>query len=178
MKTFGKLENELIDLCHQCPPDLEAIRSKIAEGADVNANDGDAQTKKSLLAEVIYNFGWVEENDSIEKYGCQYLCDVIQIILDAGFDITLDEGRYGAMALSHLIFCYTDEHVLDAAQLLLNAGANPSIAPYADEPHETVITMVSFDASVRLYDGDIEEFEILDSLTEMLKEATSKMSKS
>ncbi len=178
MKTFGKLENELIELCQKCPPDLEAIRAKIAEGADVNANDGDEWTKKSLLAEIIYNFGYDEEDLKIKVVGCQYLCDVIRIILDAGFDVTLDEGRYGAMALSHLIFCYTDKHVLDAAQLLLNAGADPRIAPYADEPKETTIMIVDFDASVRLYDGDFEEYEILDNLAKMLEKAALAMSNS
>ena len=175
MKTFGKLEEELIDLCQQCPPDLEAIRAKIAEGADVNANDGDEWVKKSLLAEIIYNFGYDEEDLKIKEFGCQYLCDVIRIILESGFDVTLDEGRYGAMALSHLIFCYTDEHVLDAAQLLLNAGADPRIAPYADEPRETTIMIVDFDAFVRQCDGDINESEILNKLAEMLKETASRL---
>lgn len=170
MKVFGDLENQLIDLCHQCPPDFEAIKAKIAEGADVNAYDcyGE-EVKHSVLAEVIHNFGYAEDKD-FEKYGCQHLTEVIQIFLDAGFDVRLDEGRYGAMALSNLKFCYTDKHILDAANLLFGAGADPSILPYLGEPpSETVYEIIRFDASFREHEGDTDDAAILFELADLIK---------
>lgn len=169
MKVFGKLENELIELCHQCPPDLKAIQAKIAEGADINAHDGEQYAKSSLLAEVICNFGYSELPQNVQPYSCEYLPAVIKIFLDAGFDVQLDEGRYGAMALGDLIFCYTDKYIFDAATLLLDAGADPTIIPYEDDPSESVLEMIRFDAWFRSTEGDKEESALLYELADLIE---------
>ena len=168
MKPFGKLENELIELCHQYPPNLDAIKAKIAEGADVNAYDDDRTVKTSLLAEVIYNYGWnLSDKNSAEDYNCEYLPAIVTIILDAGFDVALDDGRYGAMALAHLRFCATDRRILEVAKLLLNAGADPHVAPYEDEPYGSAIEDIRFETQI--YPDETVRNDLLWDLADLLE---------
>lgn len=169
MKIIGELEKQLIDLCHQCPPDLEAIKAKIAEGADVNANNGGAISRDSLLSEVIYHFGYIDLDNHSEKYGCKFLPDVIKIILDAGFNVTLDEGKYGAMCLSNLILCVIDKYILDAAKLLLDAGADANIAPYDDTPYDSALQIIWNEESFLRCEWEYEDAAILYQLGELIE---------
>ncbi|MCR5814367.1 MAG: hypothetical protein K6G15_07735 [Desulfovibrio sp.] len=176
LRKFTKAEEDFIDLCLAYPPDLGLIRKKLASEIDPNAyeetecNNGEID-KEFLIFKVIYTFGFVESDleNGVKVVGCRYLPDVIRLFLEAGFDPAQDEGRAGSYALGHFIFCATDRYLIPAAKLLLDAGADPRIAPTIDEPYEDALEMIRFDASVRGLDGDHHESKTLYELYEFME---------
>ena len=169
MKRISKLEKELIELCHQCPPDIEAVNAKIAEGADVNA----MTSYEPVLADVICGFGKKLTEYGYEDYSCQLLPDIVRVFLDAGYDVSRNNGFHGGFALFELTNCCPGPEILDAARILLDAGADPDVCPFDDEPEDTVIDLIWYESDFQAMENNLEQMRLLDQLLEMLK-ATSK----
>ena len=64
---------------------------------------------------------------SHEETGRHYLLEIIRFFLDHGYDLTTNNGRHGAEALRALCWSTCDGAILDAAKLLLEAGADPLV---------------------------------------------------
>ncbi len=165
MKKTKSLEDELVELCHACHPDLSAIRRKIAEGADINA----MVSSGTVLSDAICGFGKLcDEGD------CSLLPELVKTFLDAGYDVSLDDGCHGGLALYELTNCYPGKEILEAAQLLLDAGANPDVCPYDDEPEDTVIDLVWHESDYQALEGDTARMQLYDQLLELLKSKSKK----
>ncbi|MBR5649063.1 hypothetical protein [Pseudobutyrivibrio sp.] len=66
----------------------------------------------------------------------KYLVKLIQIFLENGFDVSANGGKNGSSCLHQLCWHVYDQYVLDAAELLLDAGADSTLDHYEDEHDE------------------------------------------
>lgn len=151
---FNTSEKEFIGLCHAFPPDLSLIRQKLFE--KINPNSYTEHTtyngqiiRQYLLSEIFYYFGFDDSDiENIRELGSQYLPEITQIFLEAGFDPAGDDGRAGSDAIASLMYCCPDEYIIPTAKLLLDAGADPRIAPTKNDPHEDALEQIYYDATV------------------------------
>lgn len=93
---------------------------------DINAYDD--QYEETILSEFImsgdfYNRGFI-------------LADIVRHFLSCGYDVSANEGMNGGLALSALCWSSYDQHILDAAKVLMNAGATVSYRSQDDDPNE------------------------------------------
>ncbi len=172
MKQIGQLEEELIELCHQCPPYIGAVKAKIAEGADINAAYAD---EEPVLSEVICGFGKKKGPYGYDDYGCSLLPEIVTLFLDAGYDVSLNNGCHGGFALFELTNCSPGKEMLDAARLLLDAGADPDVCPFDDEPDDTVIDLVWYESDFQAMEDNLEQMRLLDQLLELMKAKSKKV---
>ena len=162
MNKSKSLEEQLVSICHESPLDLAAVRAKIAEGADVNADRGD-----SVLADAIFHFG-------VDEGNCRMLPALVRTFLDAGYDVHRKNGLYGALSLFNLTLCFPGPEILEAAQLLLDSGADPDIAPFEDTPNDTVIDLIWDESDFQCIEYRLEQMELYDKLLELLKAKSRK----
>lgn len=135
--ALGSLEKELEKCMDQYPPDYERAKALLKEGADINAfAEFDNET---LLSEIIMNCEAFDpcaycsdrdcdncnEDKDDEETGKHYLLEIIQFFLDNGYDVTQNDGHHGSEALRALCWSTYDKAILEAAKLLLDAGADP-----------------------------------------------------
>lgn len=138
--SFGRLEEELKNCLEQYPPDFDGARELLQKGADINAADyyGDVDT---LLSEIICGYPAFtamnpcedciggEDCDSCEyrgaRYDSSYMPKIIEFFLENGYDVMRGDGLYGALALFSLCYSSYDKTIIDAAKILLDAGADP-----------------------------------------------------
>lgn len=93
---------------------------------DINAYDD--QYEETILSEFImsgdfYNRGIV-------------LADIVRHFLSCGYDVSANEGMNGGLALRALCWSSYDRHILDAAKVLMNAGAPVNYRSQDDDPDE------------------------------------------
>lgn len=137
---YGKLERELIELCRAYPPNFDAIRAKITEGADVNAGE----IYSNIVSEILYDYGWLCGcGDENEMCSGEYLPAIIKICLDAGFDVSRFAGAYGGDALWSLVFTPSCREIFEVAEMLLKAGADIRYIP--PDEFEDVLEAIRFD---------------------------------
>lgn len=137
---YGELNNRLIELFESGTPDFEAAKGLINQGADLNAigrDDGE-----NILSEILGGYWWSEYDESPDNlcnhcekencFGCQYnnnpnlgqsMCDIIHFFLDNGFDVTKNEGCFGAQCLYALTLSTFDKYMIEATKILFDAGA-------------------------------------------------------
>ena len=137
---YGELNNRLIELFKSGAPDFETAKELINQGADLNAvgkDDGE-----NILSEILFGYWWSEYDefpdnfcDHCEKencFGCQYnenpnlgqsMCGIIRFFLDNGFDVTKNEGCFGAQCLYALTLSTFDKYMIEATKILFGAGA-------------------------------------------------------
>ena len=68
--------------------------------------------------------------------------------MELGLDISRNNGRIGAHALTVLIFNHEQDYVLEVTRLLLNAGLDPEYL--FEEDNEDLLETVRFDAMFEL----------------------------
>ena len=61
------------------------------------------------------------------------LVEITKRFLAAGYDVVANDGQNGAMCLHNLCWATYDKYILDAAKLLLAAGANPKLSVDDDD---------------------------------------------
>lgn len=135
--AYEKLEKELERCMNQYPPDFEKAKILLKEGADINAfSEFDNET---LFSEVIMNCEAFDpcmyctdrecnncnEDKDDKEIGKHYLLEIIRFFLDNGYDVTQNDGHHGSEALHALCWSTYDKAILEAAKMLLDAGANP-----------------------------------------------------
>lgn len=133
---FNTLEQQLFDVCKTEPGAIEKIEALLRGGADVN-HPGLVKPGHSLLAEIILGFGRYGMTDVLNccKQCRQQLntpvtgnqmVRIIRLFLEYGFDVSRENGAYGGECLYSLLYSTYDAPVLEAARLLLQAGADPT----------------------------------------------------
>ncbi|WP_352397230.1 hypothetical protein [[Clostridium] aminophilum] len=68
--------------------------------------------------------------------------ELTRLFLENGFDVTANNGRNGASCLHKLCWSFYDQYILDVAELLLDAGADTTIAMDEDD-EEGVLGSIS-----------------------------------
>ncbi len=142
-ETYGyqPLSYELTELFSSIPPDYAAAEELIRKGA--NINDYSSRLDENLLSDVLYDFcdknRNLAEDEEIfsppsarESEIGEALLQTIQFFLDHGFNLSRDNGRFGAMCLNALKFATSDRYLVKATKLLLDEGAQ-NVPPYADD---------------------------------------------
>ena len=139
------------------------------EGESVNRDEIVSKLKKALSAEVI---DWMEAESLIASLG-ENINDVIEDIADEpetilsqlygylemgeghigskltelflkhGFDVSANDGINGAVCLRELCWSFYDHYILHIAELLLNAGADPSIDTTPDGDFEELVGVLN-----------------------------------
>lgn len=135
--ALESLEKELEKCMEQYPPAFERAKALLKEGADVNALvDSYGET---LLSEIIMgckvfdpcaycmdrDCDHCDEDMNDEKIGKHYLLEIIRFFLDNGYDVARNDGHHGSQALRALCWSTYDKAILEAARMLLDAGADP-----------------------------------------------------
>lgn len=121
-ERFKTLEKEF---CHVAEylakrPDYARLEALLVAGVDVNASDGNNET---ILSETIPDFGNLRDIYTQCGDGAE-LPRYVRFMLDHGFDVTRNGGGYGAEVLSYLLYNPCDHYMVEAARMLLDAGAD------------------------------------------------------
>ena len=145
--AFGPLEEQLVALFRAGAPDLPAAEALLLQGADINASGMDED--ESILSEILFAYGATqrihsESDDSpcsecerVSCSGCVHnqnpepgrsMCEVIRFFLSHGFDVHKNNGRFGKECLFNLTLSTYDKYMPEAIKILLDAGAQNSIA--------------------------------------------------
>lgn len=80
-----------------------------------NINTYDKQYEETILSEFILEGGFYNRGT--------ILADIVRRFLSCGYDVSANKGLNGGLALQALCWSSYDEHILDAAKVLMNAGA-------------------------------------------------------
>lgn len=158
---YGDIGNRLLDACIKYAPDFQLVKELLNSGIDLNMisekNRNEPQDKnETILSEIILNY-----TESLDRsycqgcerdicYGCtrhgsdgQYLPEIVRLFLEYGFDCSAHGGLAGAICLQNLTWSTYDEYILDAAKLLLKAGARPDCIVCDFPENETVLQWVA-----------------------------------
>lgn len=137
--TYGylPLSYALIDLFISDNPDFSTAEELIQQGADVN-NQGEDKGE-NVLSEILYGY-------HSNPIGNISLTKIIRFFLDHGFDVTRNEGKYGAQCLFALTYSPFEKEIIGATKILLDAGAKN--VPIEDgEPNETPMSAIGTEQS-------------------------------
>lgn len=118
--------SKLSAIIDRTPIDWDAFDSVLKSLENINAYDD--RYEETILSEFImdgdfYNRGFI-------------LADVIRHFLACGYDVSANDGLNGGLALSSLCWSSYDHHVLEAAKVLMNAGAPVKYRTGDDDPNE------------------------------------------
>lgn len=105
--------SKLSAITDRTPIDWDAFDSVLKGLEDINACD--EQYEETILSEFIrvghfYNRGTI-------------LADIVRHFLSCGYDVSANDGLNGGLALDALCWSSYDPYILDAAKVLMNAGA-------------------------------------------------------
>lgn len=118
--------SKLSAITDQTPIDWDAFDSVLKGLEDINAYDD--QYEETILSEFIMN-------GDFYKRGF-ILADVVRHFLACGYDVSANDGLNGGLALHALCWSSYDHYVLEAAKILMNAGAPVKYRTSDDDPNE------------------------------------------
>ena len=118
--------SKLSAITDQTPIDWDAFDSVLKGLEDINAYD--EHYEETILSEFImdgefYRRGFI-------------LADVVRHFLACGYDVSANDGLNGGLALCSLCWSSYDHCVLEAAKVLMNAGAPVKYRTGDDDPNE------------------------------------------
>lgn len=173
---FYEKERELIKAIYQTEPDYTLAEHLIANGANINAKDNNEKYSNNLLAFLLYlafddvcfsdNMSDKEIVAANDKVG-ELMGSLIDFFIAHGFDVTLENGHYGASCLYEIALCAPDDYIIPLTKKLLNAGAKDGY-PYVDDDYETTSQSIDFDSSFRLTEGEPKRAMALEACYHLL----------
>ena len=118
--------SKLSAITDQTPIDWDAFDSVLKGLEDINAYD--EHDEETILSEFImdgefYKRGFI-------------LADVVRHFLACGYDVSANDGLNGGLALHSLCWSSYDHYVLEAAKVLMNAGAPVKYRTSGDDSNE------------------------------------------
>lgn len=118
--------SKLSAITDQTPIDWDAFDSVLKGFENINAYDD--QYEETILSEFImdgnfYNRGTI-------------LADIVRHFLSCGYDVSANDGLNGGLALRALCWSSYDQHILDAARVLMNAGSPVNYRTRDDDPND------------------------------------------
>lgn len=153
---YGVLGEKMIELFSKGAPDFEAAEELIKQGADLNAEGNDDE--ENILSEILWAY-WMSAHENIISDDCEtnhnlnpYLgpsmCEIIRFFLAHGFDVTKNDGCYGAQCLYALTLSTFDRYMIEATKILLDAGAkNRTISLTSNDIYETPWSSIASEGS-------------------------------
>lgn len=93
-----------------------------------NINGYDDQNEETILSEFML------EGDFYKRG--MVLPDVVRHFLSCGYDVSANDGLNGGLALNSLCWASYDPYILDAAKMLMNAGAPVCYRTSDDDPED------------------------------------------
>lgn len=106
--------------------DWDAFDSVLKKLEDINVYD--AQCEETILSELML------EGDFHGRG--MVLADIIRHFLSCGYDVSANGGLNGGLALEALCWASYDQYILDAAKVLMNAGAPVRYRTSDDDPDD------------------------------------------
>ena len=135
-KIEEKIVSQLCSISETLPVDWTAFDALLSSIPDINVIDEDAW-EETYLSSCIEN---------IDAYHSgEILVDMIRHFLAQGYDVGANEGKNGGLCLSQLCWSSYDRYIIDAAKVLLSAGAPINYPSKDDEPDEPTGVMGSID---------------------------------
>lgn len=124
--TISDAVSKLSAITDQTPIDWDVFDSVLKGLEDINFYDD--QYEETILSEFImdgnfYNRGTI-------------LADIVRHFLSCGYDVSANEGLNGGLVLHALCWSSYDRYILDAAKVLMNAGAPVKYRTRDDDPNE------------------------------------------
>lgn len=129
----SELYEKLIQACEKEQVDWAAVLDLINSlGSAINDRYEDGTILSELYRESdSYRQGWK-------------LLEMTKLFLSAGYDVRANNGLNGAACLSQLCWSSYDGYVLETAEMLLDAGANPNYRYGDDQDEEGVLDDISW----------------------------------
>lgn len=124
--TISDTVSKLSAITDQAPIDWDAFDSLLKGLEDINFYDD--QYEETILSEFIMN-------GDFYNHGF-FLADVVRHFLACGYDVFANDGLNGGLALHSLCWSSYDQHILEAAKVLMNAGAPVKYRTSDDDPNE------------------------------------------
>lgn len=118
--------SKLSAITDKTPVDWEAFDSVLKGLTDINFYDD--QYEETLLSEFIMNGNFNNRGT--------LLADVVRHFLRCNYDVAANDGLNGGLALCALCWSSYDQHILDAAKVLMNAGAPVNYRISDDDPDD------------------------------------------
>ena len=118
--------NALSRIVEKSPVDWEAFDAVLSNIEDINFIDEDAE--ETILSEFLCGADYYHNGSTMP--------DAVRHFLANGYDVLANEGRNGGLALSQLCWSSYDKYILDAAKVLLDAGAPVDYRSSDDAPDE------------------------------------------
>ncbi len=117
--------NKLSAITDQMPISWEAFDSVLEGLEDINFYDD--QYEETILSKFLMS-GDLCDRGSV-------LVDIVRHFLSCGYDVSANEGLNGGLALHALCWSSYDQYILDAARVLMNAGAPVNYRTRYDDPN-------------------------------------------
>jgi hypothetical protein len=184
IRKLSDLDAALERAVGQYPPDFKMAKDLLAQGANINAEGYlDSET---LLSNIIMGYPRdaamnpcmqckSDECDEClheyREFDSKFLPEIVRFFIENGYDISKDNNRFGGEALYALCWSSYDSAILDAAKILLDAGADPL---YITEDQDTVLDVVNWKLSGCIPVDDSLELECLYTVLYDIMEAGSK----
>lgn len=164
-RGFSKLEQQLIEEGKRIPPVFDKMKSLIEDGADVNSLSDDlADENETPLSLIIQGYS----QDYIDGDG-RYLADVCRFFLENGYQVQANQGGHGGMCLLNLSWASYDHYVLDAAEVLLAAGADPL---YVTDDGISVLGWIASKIGKSYLCKDDDDAKLFKKLYDLIKNAS------
>lgn len=151
-KEFDKTEPDWFVLDHL----LTTLGDSINDLAD----------DETLLTDAITSC-W--EHTSIER-----MTKLIEMLLSHGYDPKANQGRNGALGLHQLCWSSYNSGIISAAKMLIDAGADPKIAPIPDEvlePDEGVLESIEWKLSGSWHGPDFDVANLFEAYHDLAESA-------
>lgn len=165
MKTnFDKTVNALCRLADVKPIDWDTLDRALSEIEDINIYDED--NDETLLSSIIMEGDFYEHGEELPE--------AIRHFIKFGYDVTKNDGLNGYLPLFQLCMSSYDRYILDAAKLLLDAGAPTVCKPTmyiedADDEQASVKEAVDWEKSYAwAVDGSYDWANILQAYSTMI----------
>ncbi|WP_405728086.1 hypothetical protein [Anaerotignum sp.] len=116
--AFSDMENRLIDEARRIPPRMDLIESYLQAGADLNKTG----TERNVFLTILEYYGeYVDENGEVKETG-KYLPELLELFFRFGVDVKAKNEDEMSAAWCFVWPTAMDEHMLRAAELLLQHG--------------------------------------------------------
>lgn len=131
--TISDAVSKLSSITDQTPINWDAFDSLLKGLEDINFYDD--QYEETILSEFIMDGDFYNRDDFI-------IADVVRHFLACGYDVSANDGLNGGLALHSLCWSSYDQHILEAAKVLMNAGAPVKYRTSDDDPNEEPVGLL------------------------------------
>lgn len=161
--SIGKITEKLGKTISKDGIDLNTFETVLSSVEDINLYD--SEYEETILSELLGNYD-LFHNGSL-------MPDIIRAFIKHGYDVNANDGINGGICLSQLCWSSYDKYVLDAAKVLLEAGApidytSSDYDPDDDEPSGVLGSIGWKLPGLWVVDGDYSVANIFEAYYSMI----------